>query len=251
MGFHLGYQLEKIRQRCVMDEMRGCWRILILGCSPQSYFRPCIRQNAFAILLTRWSLQQRSTTVSFLRSNTTTLHTWCDTIKHRSPDDETQTTVNSWTSTIPAAINSIRGIRHNCTFGQEALPWKCYRKSKQKEGLEMESWTRIRHAQDVFRGWRFSVDKDHDIRQPVLPFVCLSSSSHTYHIFLSRFYGHHLSCQSHSFLHTISFLFIVLWYLLSIITVRINKSFVPFGNLGLDPLRLTTQWLFKSSDATV
>ena len=28
---------------------------------------------------------------------------------------------------------------------------------------------------------------------------------------------------------------------MSIIVVRINTSFVPFGNIGLDPLRLTTQ----------
>jgi len=62
----------------------------------------------------------------------------------------------------------------------------------------------------------------------------------THRIFFSRFYGHCLSCQSHSFLHTISLLYTVLWCHLSII-VRINKSFVLFGNLGLDPLPLTTQ----------
>jgi len=34
---------------------------------------------------------------------------------------------------------------------------------------------------------------------------------------------------------------------LSIIVVHINTSFVPFGNLGLDPLRLTTQVIVQKA----
>jgi len=132
---------------------------------------------------------------------------------------------------------------------KQLLPRKCLRKAKQKDDLEMENGRRIRHAQEVCRWWRFSADRD--IRQPVLPFVRFSSSSHTHRICLSRFYGLHLSCQSHSFLHSISLLFIVLGYLLSIIVVRINKSFVPFGNLGLNPLRLTTNNCSKVSGDTL
>jgi len=99
----------------------SCWRILILSCSPHTYFRSCIRRNTFTLLLTQWLLRQRSTSVSFLRLNITTLHTRCDTIKHLSLDDETRTTVNSRTPAIRAAINTIRGIQHNCTLGQTAL----------------------------------------------------------------------------------------------------------------------------------
>ena len=54
------------------------------------------------------------------------------------------------------------------------------------------------------------------------------------------------SCQSHSLSHTISFFFLVLWYLFSTIIVHTNKGFVLFGNSRLDPLRPTPQLLFKN-----
>ena len=115
---------EKWHKDCIHGVTKGagiCWRNLILSCSPHTYFRSCIRRNTFTLLLTQWLLRQRSTSVSFLRLNITTLHTRCDTIKHLSLDDETRTTVNSGTPAIPAAINTIRGIQHNCTLGQTAL----------------------------------------------------------------------------------------------------------------------------------
>jgi len=169
-----------------------------------THFRSCIRWNVSTILLTRWLLRQRSTAVSFLRSNATTLHTWWNTIKHRSTGNETRTQsiAEHLPYPRPWTRSEVSGI--TVPSAKELLPRKCYGKAKQKDDLEMESGRRIRHAQEVCRGRKFSVDKD--IGLSVLPFVCLVVHL-THRIFLSQFYGHHLSCQSHSFLHRISLLF--------------------------------------------
>jgi len=152
-------------------------------------------------------------------------------------------TVNCRTSTVPSAMNSIRGIWHNCTLGQGALTsevlWPSETEGQSRDG----KWEKNPACAGSMPGKKFSVDKD--IRLSVLPFVCLVVHL-THRIFLSQFFSHHLSCQGHSFLHTISLLFVFRWYILSIIVVRINKSFVLLGNLGLDPLRLTTRYLFKT-----
>jgi len=87
--------------------------------------------------------------------------------------------------TSPSVMCSTRTEAGGITLpsAMELLPWKCPGK------VEMESARAIRHAQEVCRGRRFSIDKD--IRQPAPPFVrfVISHSSH----FLSQFDGRLLS----------------------------------------------------------
>ena len=216
-------------------EDRICWRLTTPGCSPHIYF-PFLQVGK-----RNYSNPKQTVALQMfhhcepLTLDTPTRHNWYENIKHRSTNNEAQ--IQLLAEYLPYSRQYTQPEACGITLPSvmEVLPRKCPYKAKQKDDLEMESRGVVRHAQEVCRGRRVSVDKN--IRLHVLSFVrfVITYSSR----FLSRLSGHPLSCQSHSLLHTISFFFLALWYLLSIIIVRTNKRFVPVGNLGLDPLCLT------------
>ena len=104
-----------------------------------------------------------------------------------------------------------------------------------KHVLVLESGRRIGQAQEVCRKKRFSTEKD--IRLPVLPFVC-SIVHLTHRISFSRPHSYLLKVFRSRTRFLYSLLFSDISYILLLFVSR--KGFVLWGNLGLDPLRLTT-----------
>ena len=175
------------------------------------------------ITLNRRLLHRCSTTVSFSASDLTARPCIADATISNTDLPSNETWILLISEHLPHPRQCTRPEAGGITLpsAMELLPQEYRGKTKQRGDLEMEIGRVIWHTQSVYQG-RLSISKD--IRRLILPFInfAISHSSHFSHGSTVISY----LVKSHSLLHTISLFSFVLWYLLSIIVVRTNTSFV-------------------------